>query len=126
MNYIGHKNNERIQLLKEHLNEVAIMSKKFADPFQCGELGFAAGLTHDIGKYSDKSQARMNGEGPPVDHSTAGAKEVFKTETIERLIVALCVASHHTGLLDLGTELSKIDGTFRARLKKTDSGLLCL
>jgi CRISPR-associated endonuclease/helicase Cas3 len=37
-----------------------------------------AGILHDIGKYSDKFQRRLEGLNIRVDHSTAGAIEASK------------------------------------------------
>lgn len=47
-----------------------------AYPERCGaeELGYMAVILHDVGKYSDEFQARLEGKNGRVDHSTAGAK----------------------------------------------------
>ena len=38
--------------LSDHLNEVAKLSKRFADKFGAGELAYWVGLWRDLGKYS--------------------------------------------------------------------------
>ena len=40
------------QRLDEHLNNVAVMARSFAEKFDCGALSFWLGLLHDIGKIN--------------------------------------------------------------------------
>jgi CRISPR-associated endonuclease/helicase Cas3 len=42
--------------LKEHLQEVSNLAKKFAAQLGAEELGHYAGLWHDLGKYNPKFQ----------------------------------------------------------------------
>ena len=74
----------RWHLLEDHLQAVALLSRRFADHFGAGELGRVIGLIHDLGKASDQFQgylhrcedAKKNGTKPPaksVDHKRAGA-----------------------------------------------------
>lgn len=63
-----------------HLHEVADMAEHFADEMGLVGLGAyarAAGAYHDLGKYSDAFQERILRNGPKIDHSTAGAYELF-------------------------------------------------
>jgi len=69
------KGKEEWQGLKNHLSAVAEMSRDFSARFKAGELGYAAGILHDVGKYSVEFQAKLDGKNIRVDHSTAGAKE---------------------------------------------------
>ena len=99
------------------------------------------GLLHDFGKYSDTFQAyiksaegriepddeeyveaeRLRGK---IDHSTAGAQYVYERRgkspyrEIAAQIMALCIVSHHSGLIDC---LSP-DGedVFNKRMEKPD------
>lgn len=74
-------------------------SASFLASVNCQDLALAAGRLHDLGKYTRKFQARLQGARTRVDHSTAGAQVA-----IERYpgplgkIIAFCVAGHHAGL----------------------------
>lgn len=92
---------EKWQLLKEHLGEVANFAEQRAKKFGAGKLGRILGIAHDLGKYSDAFQKRLEGAKSKVDHSTAGAKEVdlrFGSKVGRAL--AFCVSGHHGGLPD--------------------------
>ena len=58
--------------------QVADLARERAAQFGAGEWGAVAGLLHDLGKYSDAFQARLEGRSGRVDHSTAGALEAGK------------------------------------------------
>lgn len=62
----------RIELVRDHLREVAEMAAEFARPFGAEGWAYAAGMAHDIGKYSPEFQNRILRGGRKVDHSTAG------------------------------------------------------
>ena len=68
------EDHSREQTVYEHLTGTAELAKQFAAAFGAEEDGYLLGLLHDIGKYSDAFQHRLDG-GVRVDHSTAGAKE---------------------------------------------------
>lgn len=95
------------QLLKDHLFQVAELSSTFASDFQSGDLAYAIGLLHDLGKYSDKFQHRLEGSPVRVDHSTAGAREagLFYNKAQSRILEYI-IAGHHTGLLNYGSSES--------------------
>lgn len=86
MTYYGHtKENlvtkevlpkEQWQLLKHHLEEVARLAEERASKFGAGKLGRIIALAHDLGKYSEEFQKRLEGLSGKVDHATAGAQEV--------------------------------------------------
>ena len=42
--------------LSHHLNKVATRAKTIAEKFDAGELGYYAGLWHDLGKYNPAFQ----------------------------------------------------------------------
>ena len=132
------------QSLEDHLRGVGAKAKIFASKIELDSCGELLGLLHDLGKYSQEFQNYLCsgiGELDPdlddsymdpkqhkgkIDHSTAGAqwiwrmkkKDSIKGEALIRQIIALCIASHHSGLIDC----LKPDGTlnFDNRIKKDD------
>ncbi len=106
------------QSITEHLENTAKIAGEYAAKFNAKDFGLACGMLHDIGKYSLKFQKKLEGNILKVDHSTAGAKEAVRLygESIGKLL-AYCIAGHHSGLPNYGTDAS-IEGTLNARLKK--------
>ena len=106
------------QSIKEHLQGTAKIAESFAQEFGCGEMGYFCAMLHDIGKYSEAFQKRI--EDPEhvkkVDHSTAGALEAMGQGNVP---AAMAIAGHHSGLMDGGSfKLAQEgDGTFFGRLK---------
>lgn len=111
--------NESWQELRLHLDSVAAISSALAGKIGLPHAGDLVGLAHDLGKYSEAFQqylqkvahdAAMEMEpelswkkGP--DHSTAGAQIIASALAdgdggIASQMLALCVASHHSGLID--------------------------
>jgi len=99
------------QKLNDHLKNVAMLARQFAEPFGGGDWAFLAGLLHDIGKYSQEFQdmliktadnnINVETKISHPDHSTAGAQKVNQlyTNGFGKLL-AYAIASHHSGLLD--------------------------
>ena len=113
------------QSVMEHLLGVGAFAKLFAGKLKLRKLGELLGLLHDLGKYSQAFQtylksatgalnqdededwvdaASLKGK---VDHSTAGAQWAWQALAgkgemafIAAQVAALCVASHHSGLID--------------------------
>ncbi|MEA5020547.1 MAG: CRISPR-associated helicase Cas3' [Gordonibacter sp.] len=122
--FISHKTEEGHQeLVVDHLREVAEMAAEFARPFGAQDWAYAAGMAHDIGKFSTEFQNRILRDGHRVDHSTAGAFEL--TERNYSRILAYCVAGHHGGLPNGGSLADVDEGvTLQNRLKKARDGRL--
>lgn len=114
---LAHKlpDGSRVQTIQQHLEGTARRAQEFARPFGGGSQARLAGLLHDIGKYSDAFQRRLEG-GMPVDHSTAGAQIACQRQHPE---VAFAVAGHHGGLPDGGSALDgQESGTLLGRTKR--------
>ena len=126
--YVAHvrTTDKKIQTLKNHLLEVAEITKQLATKINASEAGELIGLLHDFGKYSAFFQNYIqSGTGllnpdldddyvdavalkGKIDHSTAGAQWLWQALSkygkngegrICGQILALCVASHHSGLI---------------------------
>ncbi|MDR1184130.1 MAG: CRISPR-associated helicase Cas3' [Coriobacteriales bacterium] len=120
--YLAHRSADgtEVQLLTEHLEGVAVRAREFASAFDAGDLAYACGSVHDIGKYSDEFQRRINGANISVDHSTAGAQLVCSLDTgYLGTLVAYCVMGHHAGLPDGGSENMPGQPTLYSRLEKS-------
>lgn len=146
MEYVAHirKTDESEQRLESHLFEVGELAEKFAAKIGLPEAGLLLGLLHDLGKYSQAFQNYINsaeGRIDPdqdgfvdagklkgkIDHSSAGAQHVWRQlkhygsagqGELCGQILALCIASHHSGLINCLDE----DGipTFCNRMEKPD------
>lgn len=104
MEYLAHIDGEREQSVKEHLQRTAELAEKFAAKFGKADWGYCCGLLHDIGKYSQEFQCKIQKNlNIQVDHSTAGAKICEKLDGCYWLLT-YCIAGHHAGLPDLGRE----------------------
>ena len=59
--------------LEIHLRLVAALARDFAASFGAAEWGELAGLWHDLGKYREDFQRRLEGEQIDAPHAGAGA-----------------------------------------------------
>lgn len=86
--------------LLHHLSDTAELAALFAAPFGCSELGRAAGLLHDLGKYQEAFQARLHGSPERVDHAAHGASYARRCYRPLGDLIAHGIAGHHAGLAD--------------------------
>ena len=124
----GHIQDERVQSLTDHLDGTMRLAEGFGVGMGLGAEAGLLGKIHDEGKdtaaFQDYIYGRKRGR---VDHSTAGAKSFFENKDIGklRLIGALCVAGHHTGIPDLGSKVDTAEtSTLQGRMKKDISSVL--
>ena len=126
------------QLLSDHLIGVAARCSKFARKLGLEKSGELIGLLHDLGKATKEFQeyllscvndgtARTQSRSK-IDHSTAGAQYLLANipgardeDSLGGLVarfLALCIVSHHSGLIDC----LEPDGNDKLsqRLKKED------
>lgn len=136
------KSDRETQPLENHLREVSRLAGQFAGKIGLQETGEALGLLHDLGKASREFQNYLlSGEGflnpdadeyvdpkvkrGKIDHSTAGGQLVcealWTTGAKERAaaqILSLCLASHHSGLIDCLSPVG--EDNFQRRMGKSD------
>jgi CRISPR-associated endonuclease/helicase Cas3 len=133
------------QSLGDHLSGVASLAKSFAAKMGMEDVGELLGLLHDFGKYSKAFQAYLKSATGAlnqdededwvdalslkgkVDHSTAGAQLAWQAlgdkgpaSLAAAQVIALCVASHHSGLIDCiaADELRFGEDGFTKRMNK--------
>ena len=102
MEYLAHIEGERKQLVQEHLYGTAELAANFAESFGKKDWGYCCGMLHDIGKYSNAFQDRIqNNSNRMVDHATAGAK-ICLAQGGYHSFLSYCIAGHHAGMPDYG------------------------
>lgn len=112
------------QRLEDHLFGTGEMAYELGCDAGVSELARAAGILHDIGKYSQAFQSRLHGSNSRVDHSTAGSREILSLfpEQPHRSyaeLISYCIAGHHSGLPDHGSMVDiETDATLIARREK--------
>ncbi len=85
--------------LAGHLLGTAKQAHSFLEAAGCSSWGEAAGLLHDLGKYSGPFQGRLTGDPRRVNHSTSGARVALERYGAQvGKLLAFCVAGHHAGL----------------------------
>lgn len=124
--FVAHvRDDGKIQSLEAHLGRVGQLAAELAAKFNLATHGELLGLLHDLGKYSATFQAYIQsatgllnqdedeefvdaaGLKGKIDHSTSGAQWVWlelaqkgDLAQIAGQVMALCIASHHSGLID--------------------------
>lgn len=154
--FIAHrrKKDGESQYLCNHLTRVSVLTEQFAAKIGLKEAGRVIGLLHDMGKASDEFNKYIKSatglidpdaddyveakeQRGKIDHSTAGAQEIYKILSqkgpggiIAAQVLSLCIASHHSGLIDC--LLPSGEDNFTRRINKseekthTDEALSCL
>lgn len=107
------------QTIQEHAINVAELAKQFAiEPLQA--IAYNSGLAHDIGKYQQSFQKRLNGAPVKVEHAVAGAQILPTTEPINKIMEQYCIVGHHTGIPNGGTAFDTTnDTTLQGRLQRS-------
>ncbi len=84
--------------LKNHLLSVAEQARHFARELGIGDESFICGLIHDLGKYGDFFQRRLEGLESGIDHWSAGAWLALRNYELNGIASALAIQGHHLGL----------------------------
>jgi CRISPR-associated endonuclease Cas3-HD len=120
--FLAHSGNAggRCEPVIEHINPVARQAASFAAPFGGEQQAFAAGLLHDLGKYSERFLRRITDRnaGPAGDHSTAGA--ILALSCYEELggIPAAAILGHHVGLDTIETDWKRWATSLADRVRR--------
>lgn len=119
--YIAHINEDTgaIQTVQEHSENTADLCRQFAIPV-LKDFMYTIGLLHDVGKFKEDFQRRINGENSRVEHSTCGALEARDLYPgAIGLMMEYCIAGHHSGIPDGGCKNDTSDmSTLCGRLKR--------
>jgi CRISPR-associated helicase Cas3/CRISPR-associated endonuclease Cas3-HD len=86
------------ELLSAHLKDVAVRAASYAEAFGAADEARITGLLHDLGKYGDLFQRRLEGKERGVDHWSAGAWEALTRYRTRGIASALAIQGHHVGL----------------------------
>lgn len=86
------------QRLDVHLTSVGKMAAERAAWFGADVIALATGLLHDLGKYTERFQKRLEGEVPRMDHATWGAVVARQRYPSLGPLMAYAIAGHHAGL----------------------------
>lgn len=144
--YVAHTRatDSEIQTLETHLTEVGEIAARLASKIGAENAGYLIGLLHDFGKYSQSFQIYIKSATKlinpdeddyveadsirgKIDHSTAGAQWVYRSLCqfgnkgqgfVCGQILAMCIASHHSGLID-SLDLEGVSN-FDRRMNKAD------
>lgn len=116
----------KIQSIKEHSENTANLCREYAIPV-LKDFMYALGLLHDIGKFQESFQRRMNGENIRVEHSVCGAlvaKEQYPDPV--GLMMEYCITGHHSGIPDGGykndtADMSTLHGRLRRHFENYDA-----
>jgi len=98
--YFAHSENDvgARNPLRIHLAGVAERARRFANGYDAGDAAHVAGLLHDLGKYGDLFQRRLEGQESGLDHWSIGASVCLEKYKREGIAPALAIQGHHLGL----------------------------
>lgn len=88
----------RPDALRTHLENVAGCAAAYASSFGASQEARIAGLLHDLGKYGELFQRRLEGKEHVIDHWSTGAWVALTTYKHRGIAAALAIQGHHIGL----------------------------
>ena len=111
------------QRLSVHLEATATRAAAFLESVGLDELGRVTGVLHDLGKYTDQFQARLDGSPRRFDHAAPGARLAIDRygDSLGKML-AFCVAGHHAGLANgvNGEGITALEGRVRGAVSMPD------
>lgn len=121
VDYIAHINEttQEIQTIKEHSENTACLCRDYSIPI-FENMMFNMGLLHDIGKYQQTFQKKINGANVQIEHSICGAMAARENYAgALGVMMGYCIAGHHSGIPDGGFPNDTPDqSTLQGRLKR--------
>lgn len=102
--YFAHSANraDKWHPLAEHLECVSQRAREFGGAQPWADEAGLAGLLHDLGKYGDRFQARLQGKDQGLDHWSQGAWVALVEH--RAIAAALAIQGHHVGLQRANTD----------------------
>lgn len=96
--YLAHSKNDCgvTHPLKVHLTSVSALARKFLEGNPAADEAALAGMLHDLGKYGDRFQLRLQGKDSGLDHWSQGAS--LALTQFRAVAAALAIEGHHIGL----------------------------
>ncbi len=88
----------RVEYLSSHLDAVAKRASEYAEAFGASDEALIAGLLHDLGKYGDLFQKRLEGKERGIDHWSPGAWTSLMNYQEYGKAAAVAIQGHHIGL----------------------------
>lgn len=93
--------------LVQHLESVAQLAEQFAQGVSWQGEAHLAGLLHDLGKYADRFQDRLQGKDSGLDHWSQGAWTALVD--YKAIAAALAIQGHHLGLQPASNALRRMN-----------------
>jgi len=87
-----------------HLSRVSERTARYAARFNAQEEAAIVGLLHDLGKYGELFQRRLDGLEHGIDHWTPGAWACLMRYGVQGIAAALAIQGHHIGLQSLSDD----------------------
>ncbi|MCG3201623.1 MAG: hypothetical protein NFCOHLIN_01493 [Gammaproteobacteria bacterium] len=96
--YLAHSENSAgaMHPLMVHLASVSALARQFMAGHPAADEAALAGLLHDLGKYADRFQLRLQGKDGGLDHWSQGAS--LALTQFRAVAAALAIEGHHIGM----------------------------
>lgn len=100
MEFLAHSENQfgRTDPMPLHLRGVADLAAEYARYFNAEEEAQLAGILHDLGKYGNLFQDRLEGKAKRIDHWSLGAWAALVRYKEKGIASAVAILGHHLGL----------------------------